>query len=58
MISKITIEWENGDRRTFEDTPGAVSADKLRAARAVIGEDLPKSDKAANAAKSGKPAAE
>lgn len=53
MITKVTIEWKNGDRRTFEEATVAtpLTADKLRAARAVIGEDLPKkADEAKTAA--------
>lgn len=58
MITKVTIEWGNGDRRTFQNGDGGadLNPDQLRAARAVIGEDLPKSDKAAAAAKPRPPA--
>ena len=45
-IAKITIEWTNGDRRTFENAAGLEAA-KIKQARRLLTEsvDEPEGDK-------------
>lgn len=40
MLTKITLEWKNGDRRTFENENG-LAEKELKQARRVVSENLP-----------------
>lgn len=42
-IKKIIVEWDNGDRRTFDTTNDtALDKEELSEARRVIGRHIPK----------------